>query len=169
MHGQTVLRRQAQLRLYAGCPRLDRGQVAKCAPFTQHILRNNFAARRGRDYCLPSSADCACLWNPCKEPTITTLACKDTTEFALSRKRPLPSTGYTQRSPAGERSDGQITSRRGVGGAAGPPTFNRVSRLCRLRGLLILLAKSIPYKFGRPLVDRICFLEKVAFATFSTR
>ena len=57
----------------------------------------------------------------------------------------------------------------GVGGAAASPTFIRVSRLCRLRGLLILLAKSIPYKFGRPLVDRICFLEKVAFATFSTR
>ncbi len=77
--------------------------------------------------------------------------------------------GYTQRSPAGERSDGQITSRRGVGGAAAPPTFNRVSRLCRLRGLLILLAKSIPYKFGRPLVDRICFLGKVVLTTFSTR
>ena len=123
----------------------------------------------GRDYCLPASADCACLWNPLQEPTITTFACKDTTEFALSRKRPLPSTGYTQRSPAGERSDGQITSRRGVGGAAAPPTFNRVSRLCRLRGLLILLAKSIPYKFGRPLVDRICFLEKVVLTTFSTR
>ena len=57
----------------------------------------------------------------------------------------------------------------GVGGAAAPLTFLRVSRLCRLRGLLILLAKSIPYKFGRPLVDRICFLDKVAFATFSTR
>ena len=57
----------------------------------------------------------------------------------------------------------------GVGGAAASPTFIRVSRLCRLRGLLILLAKSIPYKFGQPLVDRICFLEKVAFATFSTR
>ena len=57
----------------------------------------------------------------------------------------------------------------GVGGAAAPLTFLRVSRLCRLRGSLILLAKSIPYKFGRPLVDRICFLEKVAFATFSTR
>ena len=57
----------------------------------------------------------------------------------------------------------------GVGGAAAPPTFIRVSRLCRLRGLLILLAKSIPYKFGRPLVDRICFLEKVVSATFSTR
>ena len=57
----------------------------------------------------------------------------------------------------------------GVGGAAAPLTFIRVSRLCRLRGSLILLAKSIPYKFGRPLVDRICFLEKVASATFSTR
>ena len=57
----------------------------------------------------------------------------------------------------------------GVGGAAAPLTFLRVSRLCRLRGSLILLAKSIPYKFGRPLVDRICFLEKVASATFSTR
>ena len=57
----------------------------------------------------------------------------------------------------------------GVGGAAAPPTFIRVSRLCRLRGLLILLAKSIHYKFGRPLVDRICFLEKVVSATFSTR
>ena len=57
----------------------------------------------------------------------------------------------------------------GVGGAAAPTTFIRVSRLCRLRGLLILLAKSIPYKFGRPLVDRICFLEKVVSATFSTR
>lgn len=57
----------------------------------------------GRDYCLPASADCACLWNPLQEPTITTLAWKDTTEFALSRKRPLPSTGYTQPSPAGER------------------------------------------------------------------
>ena len=34
-------------------------------------------------------------------------------------------------------------------------------------GLLILLAKSIPYKFGRPLVDRICFLAKVASATFA--
>ena len=54
----------------------------------------------------------------------------------------------------------------GVGGAAAPLTFLRVSRL---RGSLILLAKSIPYKFGRPLVDRICFLEKVASATFSTR
>lgn len=80
----------------------------------------------GRDYCLPASADCACLWNPLQEPTITTLAWKDTTEFALSRKRPLPSPGYTQRSPAGERSDGQITSWRGVGGAAAPPTFIRV-------------------------------------------
>ena len=49
----------------------------------------------------------------------------------------------------------------GVGGAAASPTFIRVSRLCRLRGLLILRAKSIPYKFGRPLVDRICFLAKV--------
>ena len=81
----------------------------------------------------------------------------------------------------------------GVGGAAAPLTFIRVSRLCRrtvgfsnempsrfatavfleekqrLAGSLILLAKSIPYKFGRPLVDRICFLEKVADATFSTR
>lgn len=57
----------------------------------------------GRDYCLPASADCACLWNPLQEPTITTLAWKDTTEFALSRKRPLSSTGYTQRSPPGER------------------------------------------------------------------
>ena len=57
----------------------------------------------------------------------------------------------------------------GVGGAAAPLTFLRVSRLCRLRGSLILLAKSNPYKFGRPLVDRICFLEKVASATFSTR
>ena len=57
----------------------------------------------------------------------------------------------------------------GVGGAAAPLTFIRVSRLCRLRGSLILLAKSIPYKFGRPLVDRICFLEKVVLTTFSTR
>ena len=58
-----------------------------------------------------------------------------------------------------------------VGGVIRLPLYSniRVSRLCRLRGLLILLAKSIPYKFGRPLVDRICFLEKVAFATFSTR
>ena len=57
----------------------------------------------------------------------------------------------------------------GVGGAAAPLTFIRIWRLCRRGGLLILLAKSIPYKFGRPLVERICFLEKVAFATFSTR
>ena len=57
----------------------------------------------------------------------------------------------------------------GVGRAAVPLAFICVSRLCGLRGSLILLAKSIPYKFGRPLVDRICFLEKVASATFSTR
>ena len=49
----------------------------------------------------------------------------------------------------------------GVGGAAAPLTFIRIRRLCRRGGLLILLAKSIPYKFGRPLVDRICFLAKV--------
>ena len=76
---------------------------------------------------------------------------------------------------------------------AAPPTFIRVSRLCRRTagfsnekpsrfatavfleensafvGLLILLAKSILPKFGRPLVDRICFLEKVASATFRLR
>ena len=57
----------------------------------------------------------------------------------------------------------------GVGGAAAPLTFIRVSRLCRLRGSLILLAKSIPYNFGRPLVGRSCFLEKVGTPTFSTR
>ena len=57
----------------------------------------------------------------------------------------------------------------GVGGAAAPLTFIRVSRLCRLRGSLILLAKSIPYNFGRPLVGRSCFLEKVGSSTFSTR
>ena len=57
----------------------------------------------------------------------------------------------------------------GVGGAAAPPTSIRIRRLCRRGGLLILLAKSIPYNFGRPLVGRSCFLEKVAEATFSTR
>ena len=49
----------------------------------------------------------------------------------------------------------------GVGGAAAPLTFIRIRRLCRRGGLLILPAKSIPYKFGRPLVGRICFLAKV--------
>ena len=63
-------------------------------------------------------------------------------------------------------------SQRGVGGAVAPPTSIPIRRLCRVKvgfshekpscfaGLLILLAKSIPYKFGRPLVDRIRFLEK---------
>ena len=32
-----------------------------------------------------------------------------------------------------------------------------------------MLAKSIPYNFGRPLVGRSCSLEKVGFPTFSTR
>ena len=57
----------------------------------------------------------------------------------------------------------------GVGGAAAPLTFIRIRRLCRRGGLLILPAKSIPYKFGRPLVGRICFFEKVAKGTFSRR
>ena len=57
----------------------------------------------------------------------------------------------------------------GVGGAAAPLTFIRIRRLCRRGGLLILLAKSIPYKFGRPLVGRICFLAKVVKTTFATR
>ena len=48
----------------------------------------------------------------------------------------------------------------GVGGAAAPPTSIRIRRLCRRGGLLIVLAKSIPYKFGRLLVDRVCLLEK---------
>ena len=43
-----------------------------------------------------------------------------------------------------------------VGGDAAPPTFVCIRRICRLRRSLILLAKSIPYKFGRPLVERIC-------------
>ena len=43
-----------------------------------------------------------------------------------------------------------------VGGGPAPPTFVRIRRICRLGGSLILLAKSIPYKFGRPLVERIC-------------
>ncbi len=59
--------------------------------------------------------------------------------------------------------------RGGVGGAATPPTFIRIRRLCRRGGSLILLAKSIPYTFGRPLVGRRCFLEKVVKTTFSTR
>ena len=54
----------------------------------------------------------------------------------------------------------------GVGGAAAPLTFIRVRRL---RGPLILLAKSIPYNFGRPLVGRNCFLAKVVKTTFATR
>lgn len=29
--------------------------------------------------------------------------------------------------------------------------------------------KPVPYKFGRPFVDRICFREKVASVTFSKR
>ena len=37
-----------------------------------------------------------------------------------------------------------------------PPTFVCIRRICRLRRSLILLAKSIPYKFVRPLVERIC-------------
>ena len=57
----------------------------------------------------------------------------------------------------------------GVGGAAAPLTFIRIRRLCRRGGWLILLAKSIPYKFGRPLVGRICFLTKVVKTTFVTR
>ena len=57
----------------------------------------------------------------------------------------------------------------GVGGAAAPLTFIRIRRLCRRGGLLILPAKSIPYKFGRPLVGRICFLAKVVKTTFVTR
>ena len=43
-----------------------------------------------------------------------------------------------------------------VGGGPAPPTFVCIRRICRLRRSLILLAKSIPYKFGRPLVERIC-------------
>ena len=43
-----------------------------------------------------------------------------------------------------------------VGGDAAPPTFVCIRRICRLRRSLILLAKSIPYKFVRPLVERIC-------------
>ena len=57
----------------------------------------------------------------------------------------------------------------GVGGAAAPLTFIRIRRLCRRGWLLIVLAKSIPYKVGRPLVDRICFLAKVGLPTFATR
>ena len=43
-----------------------------------------------------------------------------------------------------------------VGGDTAPPTFVCIRRICRLRRSLILLAKSIPYKLGRPLVERIC-------------
>ena len=43
-----------------------------------------------------------------------------------------------------------------VGGGPAPPTFVCIRRICRLRRSLILLAKSIPYKFWRPLVERIC-------------
>lgn len=43
-----------------------------------------------------------------------------------------------------------------VGGGPAPPTFVCIRRICRLRRSLILLAKSIPYKFVRPLVERIC-------------
>lgn len=43
-----------------------------------------------------------------------------------------------------------------VGGGPAPPTFVCIRRICRLRRSLILLAKTIPYKFGRPLVERIC-------------
>ena len=57
----------------------------------------------------------------------------------------------------------------GVGGAAAPLTFIRIRRLCRRGGLLILPAKSIPYKFGRPLVGRICFLAKVVKTTFARK
>ena len=55
----------------------------------------------------------------------------------------------------------------GVGGAAAPLTFIRIRRLCRRGGLLILLAKSIPYKFGRPLVERICFFDTLKRALLS--
>ena len=57
----------------------------------------------------------------------------------------------------------------GVGGAVVPPTFIRIRRLCRRGGSFILLAKSITYTIGRPLVGRRCLLEKVVKSTFSTR
>ena len=93
---------------------------------------------------------------------------KEQLSLCIRRCKITLSTNRRPRFPTGAPQTVKKTSG-GVGGAAAPLTFLRVSRLCRLRGSLILLAKSIPYKFGRPLVDRICFLEKVASATFSTR
>jgi hypothetical protein len=71
----------------------------------------------------------------------------------------------------------------GAGRAAVPPASIRVSRLGRrmvgfsmanpsrfaaerLAGLLILFVKSMPYNFGRPLLDRSCFREKEAKVAF---
>ena len=114
----------------------------------------------------PSGPCCGAMYPPnrfpveSKEQLYFPSASADVKITLSTNRRPRFPTGAPQtvKKPSG-----------GVGGAAAPLTFLRVSRLCRLRGSLILLAKSIPYKFGRPLVDRICFLEKVASATFSTR
>ena len=75
----------------------------------------------GRDYCLPASADCACLWNPLQEPTITTLAWKDTTEFALSRKRTFSAWAWCGRRP-------QSSCARGSCPCRFPPRRQRAGR-----------------------------------------